>query len=102
MPRLIVLDDYRLESYLDGILFVFTHRDVPGIIGKVGSVFGEHQINIAQMAVGRSAPGRDAVGVLNLDSAPSAAAIKAVLAHPDVQRAEVVELPAAGALPSWL
>ena len=102
MPRLILLDDYRLEAYLDGILFVFTHKDVPGIIGRVGSVFGEHQINIAQMAVGRSAPGRDAVGILNLDSAPPPAAIQAVLAHPDVQRAVVVDLPAAGVLPAWL
>ena len=70
MPRLIRLDDYRLEAYLDGTLFVFTHQDVPGIIGTVGTIFGEHQINIAQMAVGRAEPGRDAVGVLNLDSIP--------------------------------
>ncbi len=102
MPRLILLDDYRLEAYLDGTLFVFTHKDVPGIIGKVGTVFGENQVNIAQMAVGRSGPGKHAVGVLNLDSAPSASAIEGVLAHPEVQRAVVVKLPAAGVLPAWL
>ena len=102
MPRLILLDDYRLEAYLDGTLFVFTHKDVPGIIGKVGTVFGEHQVNIAQMAVGRSGPGRQAVGILNLDSAPSSSAIEAVLAHPEVQRGVVVKLPAAGVLPAWL
>ncbi len=102
MPRLILLDDYRLEAYLDGTLFVFTHKDVPGIIGRVGSVFGQHQVNIAQMSVGRSAPGRNAVGILNLDSAPPEAALQAVSAQPDVQRAEVVQLPAAGVLPSWL
>jgi D-3-phosphoglycerate dehydrogenase len=102
MPRLILLDDDRLEAYLDGTLFVFTHKDVPGIIGKVGTVFGEHQVNIAQMAVGRSGPGKNAVGVLNLDSAPPASAIDAVLAHPEIQRAVVVQLPPAGALPAWL
>ena len=102
MPRLILLDDYRLEAYLDGTLFVFTHKDVPGIIGRVGSVFGQHQVNIAQMSVGRAAPGRNAVGILNLDSPPPEAARQAVSAQPDVQRAEVVELPAAGVLPSWL
>lgn len=102
MPRLILLDDYRLEAYLDGTLFVFTHKDVPGIIGRVGSVFGQHQVNIAQMSVGRAAPGRNAVGILNLDSPPPDAACQAVSAQPDVQRAEVVELPAAGVLPSWL
>ncbi len=102
MPRLILLDDYRLEAYLDGTLFVFTHQDVPGIIGKVGTAFGANQINIAQMAVGRSEPGRDAVGILNLDSIPSQNAIDAVLAHPEVRRVEVVQLPPAGELPAWL
>ena len=72
MPRLIRLGDYRLEAYLDGILCVFTHQDVPGIIGKVGSAFGAHDVNIAQMSVGRAgaAPGGTAIGVLNLDTIP--------------------------------
>ena len=71
MPRLILLEDYRLEAYLDGVLFIFTHHDVPGIIGAVGSIFGKHEVNIAQMAVGRTAPGSDAIGILNLDAPPS-------------------------------
>jgi D-3-phosphoglycerate dehydrogenase len=102
MPRLILLQNYRLEAYLDGVLFVFTHRDVPGIIGAVGSIFGNHDANIAQMAVGRTAPGSDAIGILNLDAAPSAAAIAEVLAHPHIHRASVVQLPAAGTYPDWL
>ena len=68
MPRLVSLDDFRLEAYLDGYLLVFRHHDVPGIIGGVGTIFGRHGVNIAQMAVGRAAPGGEAVGVLNLDS----------------------------------
>ena len=43
MPRLIRLGDFRLEAYLDGILLVFTHNDVPGIIGAVGTIFGNHR-----------------------------------------------------------
>ena len=53
MPRLIRLGQYRLEAYLDGVLCIFTHQDVPGMIGKVGSAFGSHNVNIAQMSVGR-------------------------------------------------
>ena len=41
------------RAYLDGILLIFTHRDMPGVIGKVGNVFGKHRVNIAQMSVGR-------------------------------------------------
>ena len=37
-----------------------------GIIGKVGTIFGRHGVNIAQMTVGRSAPGGHALGILNL------------------------------------
>jgi D-3-phosphoglycerate dehydrogenase len=102
MPRLIRLGDFRLEAYLDGNLLVFTHSDVPGIIGAVGTIFGKHRVNIAQMAVGRAAPGGQAIGVLNLDALPAAAAVNEVNSHPDVQSVRIIELPPAGELPTWL
>jgi D-3-phosphoglycerate dehydrogenase len=104
MPRLVSLDGYRLEAYLDGWLLVFTHKDVPGIIGGVGTVFGEHNVNIAQMSVGRAgeAPGGEAVGILNLDGEPPAAALEAVRKLPAITSAKVIHLPKAGELPSWL
>jgi D-3-phosphoglycerate dehydrogenase len=102
MPRLVQLEGHRLEAYLDGILLVFTHQDVPGIIGRVGTIFGGLSVNIAQMTVGRAAPGGDAIGVLNLDSAPSAEALAAVAECPGIKSARVVTLPPAGRLPGWL
>ncbi|MBM4010052.1 MAG: phosphoglycerate dehydrogenase [Planctomycetes bacterium] len=102
MPRIVQLEGHRLEAYLDGILLVFTHQDVPGIIGRVGTAFGQSGINIAQMTVGRSTPGGDAIGVLNLDQEPAADAVAAMLASPGVRSARVVTLPPAGQLPSWL
>jgi D-3-phosphoglycerate dehydrogenase len=102
MPRLVQLEGHRLEAYLDGTLLVFTHQDVPGIIGTVGTAFGAQGVNIAQMTVGRTAPGGDAIGVLNLDQAPSAEAVAAVAACPGVRSARVVKLPPAGKLPYWL
>jgi D-3-phosphoglycerate dehydrogenase len=102
MPRLVSLDDFRLEAYLDGCLLIFRHRDVPGIIGGVGTIFGKHSVNIAQMAVGRAAPGGEAVGVLNLDSEPSRASLEEVRQLPAITSATVVRLPAAGQMPHWL
>jgi D-3-phosphoglycerate dehydrogenase len=102
MPRLVQLEGHRLEAYLDGVLLVFTHQDVPGIIGRVGNAFGGLGVNIAQMTVGRSAPGGDAIGVLNLDQEPSPEAVAAVLACPGIKSARVVKLPPAGQLPFWL
>ncbi|MGD0899562.1 MAG: phosphoglycerate dehydrogenase [Thermoguttaceae bacterium] len=104
MPRLVQKAGCRLESYLDGTLMIFFHRDLPGVIGKVGAIFGRHQVNIAQMAVGRPSnkPGGEAVGVMSLDSVPPAEALAEVQALPQVTRALIVRLPSHGEMPSWL
>ncbi|MBI3838287.1 MAG: phosphoglycerate dehydrogenase [Planctomycetia bacterium] len=102
MLRLVQLDNYRLDAYLDGVLMVFTHHDVPGIIGMVGTIFGAHDINIAQMAVGRATKGGEAIGVLNLDQAPPQAALDEVRAHPAIKSVSVIKLPPAGERPPWL
>ncbi len=103
-PRLIRLGQYRLEAYLDGNVCVFTHRDVPGIIGQVGTAFGRHEVNIAQMSVGRgdTCPGGSAIGVLNLDAVPTKDAIQEVLAIDPVESVRMIQLPPAGQLPAWL
>ncbi len=104
MPRLFRLGDYRLEAYLDGNLLIFTHSDVPGVIGAVGNIFGRYNVNIAQMAVGRAGqtPGGDAVGVLNLDDLPSIQAMQEVLGVEGIRQAQVIQMPPAGQLPGWL
>jgi D-3-phosphoglycerate dehydrogenase len=100
--RLVQLGPFRMEGYLDGVLLVFTHRDVPGMIGFIGTIFGTHQVNIAQMTVGRQTQGGEAIGILNLDSPPPEAAVNAVKAHPQISNVTVVKLPPAGELPGWL
>jgi D-3-phosphoglycerate dehydrogenase len=103
-PRLVQWENCRMESYLHGILMVFLHRDVPGVIGRVGTTFGKHQVNIAQMSVGRptNRPGGEAIGVLALDAQPPAEALAEILSMPTVSKAWIVHLPPAGALPAWL
>ncbi len=104
MSRLISIDDYRLEAYLDGHMLFFTHTDVPGIIGRVGTVFGQHQVNIGQMSVGRAGqqPGGHAIGVLNLDGIPPKVALDQLMAISAIEKIQMVELPAMGVLPAWL
>jgi D-3-phosphoglycerate dehydrogenase len=99
--RLVQLGPHHLEAYMDGILLIFTHRDVPGLIGFIGTIFGKHQVNIAQMNVGRQLPGGDAMGILNLDSMPSEGALQEVRQHPQISSLSVVKLPAAGVMPKW-
>jgi D-3-phosphoglycerate dehydrogenase len=99
--RLVQVGPYHLDTYLDGILLVFTHRDVPGLIGYIGTIFGKHSVNIAQMTVGRQVAGGEAIAVLNLDSDPPEEALKEVRTHPQISSLCVVKLPRAGEMPSW-
>ncbi len=105
MPRLIRLDDMRLESYLDGNMLIFVHDDLPGIIGHMGSTLGTYQINIAQMSVGRpidAQPGGEAIGVLNLDSIPTEEVTSALASQNGIKSVKSIELPNAGEKPPWI
>ena len=103
MPRLVKLNEYRIEAYMDGNLLVFTHTDVPGIIGYVGQVLADENVNVAQMAVGREgAAGSPAIGVLNLDNIATQEALQKVTDNESIQSATLINLPAVGELPEWL
>jgi D-3-phosphoglycerate dehydrogenase len=99
--RLVQLGPHHLEAFMDGVMLLFTHRDVPGLIGFIGTIFGKHQVNIAQMTVGRQQPGGEAIAVLNLDSLPPEQAIKEVQTHPQISSLSIVKLPPAGQMPPW-
>lgn len=99
--RIVQLGPYHLDTFMDGILLIFTHHDVPGMIGYIGTIFGKHHVNIAQMTVGRQMPGGEAIGVLNLDQQPPEAALQEVRAHPQISSLSVVQLPPAGSMPAW-
>ena len=99
--RLVQLGPYRIESYLDRVLLAFTHHDVPGLIGYIGTVFGKHNVNIASMNVGRQMPGGEAIAVLNLDNPPPEEALKEVKNHEKIYNINVVKLPPLGEMPVW-
>ncbi len=104
IPKLVQKGGCDLEANLEGVLLLFTHHDTPGVIGKIGSLFGNHRVNIASMAVGREVnePGGDAVGVLSLDSQPPSEAIAELLAMDEIKHAWVVKLPPAQEMPAWM
>ena len=99
--RLVQLGQFHIDAYMDGVMLIFTHQDVPGLIGFIGTIFGKHQVNIAQMTVGRKTPGGEAIAVLNLDGTPPEEALKEVRAHPHISSISVVKLPPAGQTPPW-
>ena len=99
-PRLLQLEDIRIEAPLLGTLLVVRNRDVPGVIGKLGTVVGDHGINIANFALGRAdasgqtgAPGT-ALAVLQIDGSATAALLTELRAVSAVEAVHLVELPA--------
>src|SRR5918994_5308605 len=59
---------FELELELAPLLVFFRYDDVPGVIGKVGTLFGEADVNIANMTVSRTRRGGKALMVLSIDT----------------------------------
>lgn len=76
-PRIVMIDNYRIDVVPDGYWLYVPHIDKPRIIGPVGTLIGDHGINIAYMQVGRREMGGRAVMMLAVDSpVPSATIAK--------------------------
>ena len=66
-PRIVRIDEYRVEAIPHGHMLVARNEDAPGVIGFIGTVLGEADINIAGMFNGREVHGGEALSVYNLD-----------------------------------
>lgn len=104
MPRLVMLNDYRLESFLDGDLLVFDHKDEPGVIGNMGSALAKYNINISSMTLGRAVPkpGGEAVGIMALDNELKPEMLKEINAIKSISKTYFVKLPQVDQLPAWM
>jgi D-3-phosphoglycerate dehydrogenase / 2-oxoglutarate reductase len=87
-PRLLTYDGIDIEVPLNGTLVAIRNHDVPGVIGRIGTILGEHGLNIANFALGRSVrsqrvPQGQALAVVQIDTAqidvPSASAASAAI-----------------------
>ncbi|MBC8291372.1 MAG: phosphoglycerate dehydrogenase, partial [Planctomycetes bacterium] len=100
--RLVKLDGFPLDAYLDGQMLIYRHEDKPGLIGFIGKVCGDHDVNISHLALGRLQSGGDSVAVLNVDSEPSTEVRQEIADHLHVTGVDLVMLPPAGAPLPWL
>lgn len=96
-PRLLSLDGIDIEAPLTGTLLVIRNHDVPGVVGRIGSVLGDFGINIANFALGRSVrsqrvPAGQAMAVLQIDSRNASATQNAVEALRKVEAIASVRL----------
>ena len=97
-PRLLHVDGIDVEAPLERSLIYMRNRDVPGVIGKVGTILGKHKINIADFSLGRRAgngkPGapRQAIAVVHVDGRVPEAVLAELRKVPAVEQAKAIRL----------
>ena len=94
-PRILLIDGIKLEAPLEGTLLLTRNRDVPGVIGQVGTTLGTLGVNIATFALGRREPvhGAEAVALVRLDGKVDSAIVEKILAIPSITEAKLLRLP---------
>jgi D-3-phosphoglycerate dehydrogenase len=91
-PRIVSINSRPVEARPQGVVLVLENADRPGIVGRIGTLLGEHGVNIATMSLSRNQAGGRALTVLNLDTAPSEELLAAITASDDIQSAQIVRL----------
>jgi len=91
-PRVVRIDEFRLEAIPEGYLLIFSNLDVPGVIGTIGTLLGKNRVNIAGMQLGRAQPGGRAVSVVNVDNPVPAHVIDEIRRLPNIVFVKLVKV----------
>ena len=97
LPRLLHVDGIDIEAPLEQNLIYMRNQDVPGVIGKVGTILGKHGINIANFALGRRAgpagdAPREAIAVVHVDGTVPAAVVSELRGISAIRQAKAIRL----------
>ena len=91
-PRIVRIDEYDLEAPPSRFMLVFSNKDTPGVIGKIGTLLGENGINIAGMILGRAEPQGMAISIVNVDSEIPKEILDKIGTLPNILSAKLVRL----------
>ena len=92
LPRVLAIDGYRMDMVPEGHMIIIRNDDQPGVIGLVGTLMGNNDVNIADMTVSRR--DKTALIVLKIDAPPPQTVLDELLARtPPIQRVRTVSLP---------
>jgi D-3-phosphoglycerate dehydrogenase len=99
LPRVVRIDNFAMDMVPEGQMVLIVNKDQPGVIGVVGTSFGDAGVNIADMVISRdfAADGSaTAVMVLKVDSAPPESLVNRLKARPNIVKVWSVVLPPRG------
>lgn len=92
-PRLVRINDFRLEALPSGSMLLVYNKDVPGVIGALGTTLGNAGVNISRMTVGREEESNQNVILLSTDELTSKELLEKVTGLKNVAGAQVLDLP---------
>ncbi|HUK29609.1 MAG TPA: phosphoglycerate dehydrogenase [Candidatus Acidoferrum sp.] len=94
-PRILRVDGVELEAPLAGTMLFFRNRDVPGVIGEIGTILGARGVNIATFALGRDtqARGTEAMALVQVDGAVPEEALKLIGGIGAITEVRLIQLP---------
>lgn len=91
-PRIVESNAYAVEVIPEGHMLLIDNVDRPGVIGTVGRILGEHDINIARMQCSRAQKGSEALLIIGLDGPPPASVMDAIKRERDILSVRHVDL----------
>src|SRR5437660_57642 len=89
-PRIVQLDSFRVEIVPDGHMLFILNNDRPGVIGEVGRILGDHQINIARMQCSREEKGGQALLIVGVDGPLPAEVLRALTGRKNIVSVKLV------------
>ncbi len=91
-PRIVQIDPFPVDIAPEGHLLLIAHTDKPGLIGRVGTLLGSNDVNIATMQVGRKVVGGSAIMILTIDKAATKDVVNELAALPDLTHVKEITL----------
>ena len=91
-PRLVRLNSFRLEALPSGPMLLVFNKDVPGVIGALGTTLGNAGVNISRMTVGREEESNQNIILICTDQLVSKELLEQVLALKHVDAAQILDL----------
>ncbi|HVR41899.1 MAG TPA: phosphoglycerate dehydrogenase [Thermoanaerobaculia bacterium] len=91
-PRIVQVDAFRVEFEPTGYLMYMVNRDVPGVVGKVGTILGERGINIAEYNLARAPEGGVAMAIVTIDSPIDEATLDLIRSFQEMKEVRLIRL----------
>ena len=90
--RVVEIDGFEIDAIAEGTMLVIRHRDVPGIVGRIGTILGDADINISTMQVARRERGGGAMMVLGVDRSVARSVLAGIAEIYDIESVRSIEV----------